>query len=127
MPASSFPEIHVVPTDVFTALLGIYFFVLIRLFLFLDSLRAKESSESTGASSISLDNESVKISRLFSDHITLDRPFFSFFPLFFIFSLFLFVLLKVSPQSFSDNFPVIQTTFQSNSKRFSQIVNVAVK
>ena len=42
---------------------------------------------------------------------TLDRPFFSFFPLFFLFSLFLFVLLKGSPQSFPDNFPVIQENF----------------
>ena len=49
--------------------------------------RAKESSELTGASSISLDNESVKISRLFSRHITLDRPF-SLFSLCFSFSLF---------------------------------------
>ena len=53
--------------------------------------------------------------------------FFSFFTLFFIFSIFLFILLKVSPKFFSDNFPVIQATLQSNSKRCSQIVNIAVK
>ena len=47
----------------------------------------------------------------------------SLFPLFFMFPLFLFVLLKGSPQSFSDNFPVIQATFQSTSQLSSQPVN----
>ena len=52
---------------------------------------------------------------------------FSLFPSVFHFPLFLCVLLKVSPQSFSGDFQVIQATFQSNSKRSSQIVNVPVK
>ena len=51
----------------------------------------------------------------FSDHITLDRAVPLFFPLCFMFPLFLFVLLKVSPRSFSGSVPAIRATCQSTN------------
>ena len=65
-----------------------------RLFLMSQSMcchlvqRAKESSESTGASSISLDNESAKISRLFFPTTSRWIDLFSLFSLCFSFFLF---------------------------------------
>ena len=55
-----------------------------------------------------------------------EECFFSCFPLLFMFPLFLFVLLNVSPQSFSGDVPVIQATFRSTSRLSSQPVNSPV-
>jgi len=93
--------------------------------------RAKELSESTGAPSISLDNESVKRSVVFS---TISRwTFFSFFSSLFRVSSFSVCFAEsVSPILFrrfprdSGNVPVNQTTFQSTSRLSSQPVSSPV-